>query len=168
MLNSWSIPKLLYGVLLVLHVTLISLTLENLPDPFATHFNAANAPDRWLSHQQYWLVQALISVITPALLVILLSLSNRLPSYLINLPNKDYWLHPNRLADTQKKIIRFGWWMACIIIAFCIGMHYNLVVANQGETPTLHGKLLLLTVGLFAIAIVWWLRKLNKTFEART
>lgn len=165
MLNSWSIPKFLYGVLLIVHVTLIALTLEKLPDPFATHFNTANEPDRWLSHKQYWVVQALISVITPALLVILLSLSNRLPSYLVNLPNKDYWLHPDRQAETQQKIIRFGWWMACIIIAFCAGMHYNLVVANQSETPTLHGRLLLITVGLFIFAVVFWLKQLHRVFS---
>lgn len=164
MLNSYSWPKLLYGVLLIVLVTMMSLTLETLPDPFVTHFNSANEADRWMTHTQYWLTQALISIGTPAIIVVLLSFSTRLPSYLINLPNKDYWLHPDRQAQTQQKTVTLAWWMACILIAFAIGIHYNLVLANQSAPPALNGKVLAATIGGFALALVLWLKQLKHMF----
>lgn len=151
-----TIPKLIYGILLMLHVLFIALTLSTLPDPIATHFNSANLPDDWSSHQTYWLIQVLVSIVTPMFVVFLLSFTNRLPSYLVNLPNKDYWLHPDRQESTQQRIVIYGWWMACIIVIFSIGLHYGIWMANQQALPRIDGDLMFhMTMGFIVLTIIW-------------
>lgn len=101
------------------------------PDQMAAHFNAQGVPDRFVFKAEFFLfqVQTLFIVVLVSLPIQVLFLL--LPPSLINMPNRDYWLAPERKDETIGRLSDFGSMMFGIILltilaAFEISTYANL------------------------------------------
>ncbi len=56
------------------------------------------------------------------------------PDNLINLPHRDYWLAPERRAETLAYFFRHSLWLACMLIGLFIWIHFTTIEANK-QTP---------------------------------
>jgi len=76
-----------------------------LPGRIPTHFGASGRVDGWMSPQAF----VLFNGIVPALMLVVLLgcelLVGRLPARWINVPHRDYWLAPERIEETRRKIL---------------------------------------------------------------
>lgn len=72
-----------------------------LPDRVATHFGIDGQPNDWMSRTSSTLMLCGIQLGLPLFLAGVMSLANRLPDSMINIPHREYWLHPDRRAATS-------------------------------------------------------------------
>jgi uncharacterized membrane protein len=80
------------------------LYVPRMPNPMATHFDAAGNPNGWSSPLSFAVVSLLVLLATASVPLAIARLVAVLPASLVNLPDKDYWLAPERRADTAERL----------------------------------------------------------------
>jgi len=91
------------------------------------------------------------------LVVVLMSLTARLiPARFINLPNREYWLAPERCAETVGYLARQGIFFGALLAVFLCFVHWLVVIANWQDPPHLPERLLFAGVVAFVVALVAW------------
>jgi uncharacterized membrane protein len=88
----------------------VSSAWPQLPLRVASHFNARGQPDGYMPREAFFTDLALLGGGFIVLLLLTPALLRLLPSNLINMPNRDYWLAPERRNESFGYIaIWFGW-----------------------------------------------------------
>ncbi|MBL8811456.1 MAG: DUF1648 domain-containing protein [Planctomycetaceae bacterium] len=129
-----------------------------LPDVVATHFGADGKPNDWMTRLNATLVVGGIQVLVPVFLVAVSWLAMRLPESMLNIPNREYWLQPDKKEATLTHMRLMLSWIAVATISFMAAMSHIVYLANkssQSLNMVLFGSALgiYLTV-VFTIAIV--------------
>lgn len=130
------------------------------PDQMAAHFNVQGNPDRFVSKPDFfWFqIQTVLIVIGASILPQLLFLF--LPPNLINMPNREYWLAPERRAETLDRLSSFG---AIVFGIILLAIHavFEIAVSANLQKPILFNPQLMIPVmlgSLIAIgAMLVWL-----------
>ena len=140
-------------------------TCGQLPDPVASHFDAAGAANGYMPRVYYTRLMLALVVGLPGLIVVLQSLAFASPKARINLPNRDYWLAPERREETvaflRQHLARLG----SMLVVLLTGMHWLVVKANAHQPPGLPGRWFAGAVILFVLATLVWLWALSARFR---
>ncbi len=156
--------RTLFVVLLAAALLQMAWYYPRLPERMASHFDAAGRANGFLPKPAFFILNAgvlallsLVFLLTPILLA-------RLPNRLINLPNRDYWLAPERrdwaLAKVQALSVGFG----DAMVLFLLLVFRDVMRANLLEMPRLTMRIWFYLVSLAVFAIVWTMR-LMRTFR---
>jgi hypothetical protein len=78
-----------------------------------------------------------------------------LPTGSINLPNRDYWLGPERRDETVGYIARHMVWLACMAMALFIALNYLVVEGNRAAPSRLSSAVWLL-LAAFLVGVAAW------------
>jgi serine/threonine-protein kinase len=150
-----TVPLAILAFTLVVVLAAMFITSQQLPARVASHFNAAGVPDGWTTRSAYMWSMIGMTLGLPAFLLALFGITRNFPDSMINLPNRDYWLAPERRQDTHDSIFRYGIWLAILITALFLGIHLSIVAANSAQPPNLsHGVWLIL--GAFFLFMSLW------------
>lgn len=145
-----------YAVLVPVAVAFVLWSGSALPPVVASHFGAAGTANGFMARSAYltfFLAVALGTTFVLALVPLLLGL---LPPGLINLPNRSYWLAPERRAATLRFVRNHSQWLATLLLVFLCFVHWLVVEANTLRPPRLSSSLLIVgSVLLVACAILW-------------
>lgn len=126
------LPKLIF-VLLVLYAALhFAAVYPQLPSVVASHLNGRGAPNGWQTKQAFFQVLVIVSVIFAVVGFAIPKIISLLPSQMINLPNKNYWLAPERFAETVAFLNAHFAWFACALFLF------NILVFDYAIQSNLH------------------------------
>jgi uncharacterized membrane protein len=162
-----SVSSVLFCVLLVFAAVFVSLTASLLPSEVASHFSTAGAADGFMPRTAYLVLMLALALAMPVVMVLTLGSVLRKPRAPINLPNRDYWLGPERRADTvaflQRHMLRFG----SLLIAFICFVHWLVVRANAHEPARLSDSWLVAGIVLFIVATALWVGALHLRFRHR-
>jgi hypothetical protein len=125
-----------------------------LPPVVASHFAAGGAADGFMERGAYIALMLALVVGVPALIHALARLAARLPVRFVNVPNRAYWLAPERRAATLASLRTFGLWASYATLALLCAVHWLVVRANSGhpahlEQTPLVGVVAVYLVGLF-------------------
>lgn len=108
-----------------------------LPEHVATHFGTNGRPNGWMSHDVFARAMAAVVLVPVAAVQAIGFLLGRLPTSLINLPNRDYWLAPERRTKTlehiQTAMLEFG----NAMFAFMLFVLWSIIDANK-HAPNVH------------------------------
>ncbi len=150
-------------LMIIAAVAFVLLTAGSMPPTVASHFAAGGAANGFMPREVYvkfmlWLVVGL-----PLLMSVLMGITGRIPVRYINLPNRDYWLAPERVDETLAYLRGQGGTMGVLLCGFLCFVHW-LVEAN-GLTPA-HFPETQFFVGaaLFALALVLWIGRFIRHF----
>lgn len=143
----------LFAVALVVAAAFVWLSSRWLPPVVASHFGASGVANGFMPRQAYtWFMVVLITVV-PSLLVFLPNRVMASPGARFNLPNKSYWLAPERRQETIEYLCgvsrRFGYLLAC----FLAYVHGLVVKANAAMPPVLSSGLLVGGLVVFVLAM---------------
>jgi uncharacterized membrane protein len=127
---------------------------SQLPERVATHFNGHGEPDGWMSRSANQTFMLLFGLCFPLLIVLLCYATRFMPSDLIHIPHRDYWLAPERRAETSNYLVDQSLWLACLAVCFVIGIQFSIVRANNQNPPHLSMPIMLAVVGLFLAGTV--------------
>jgi uncharacterized membrane protein len=136
-MSGKSLPRSLFFAIVLAAIAQCVYGFPLLPDRMASHFSASGAPNGWMTKSQFLAIYAL--ALLPALVVefwVGRSVA-KTPEARINLPNKEYWLAPERRADTFAYFENFFAWYGCallLLVVFVMGLAMR---ANLNPPPRL-------------------------------
>jgi uncharacterized membrane protein len=151
-------PRSLFLIILLFALADGLYFFPRLPGRMASHFGASRAPNGWMTKPQFFLIgvaaiglAAFVGFAVPRRLA-------ATDASKLNLPNKDYWLAPERRAETLASLGAFFAWYGCgILLLETIVMHLamdaNLHTPQQ--FPAAAG--LALAAGFGGFSVVWLL-----------
>jgi uncharacterized membrane protein len=133
-------PRILKGLFFAILAAGIAQCIHDfpfLPDRLASHFAASGVPNGWMMKQQFFMAYAVM--VLPAAVVefwVARRIANT-PGARLNLPNKEYWLAPERRAETFGYFEMFFAWYGCVFLlleVFAMGLAMR---ANFDAPPRL-------------------------------
>jgi uncharacterized membrane protein len=157
------LPKMLFVLLAVLAAIYFWSNYAQLPDVVASHFNARGVANGWQSKSGF--LAFFLGAVTLASFVAfgVPAVLSKIPKELINLPNKDYWLAPERQAETLALLGNSFAWFGCgILLVVTTAVNYaigrNLHPQAQLDPPVL----LYVLGGFFVFTILWSIRMIMR------
>lgn len=155
--------RFLLGAALLGALAHLAMYYPELPERVASHFDAQGRADGWMSRDAFaWTVSLTYGLLGGGFLVLAQALP-RFPDSLINLPNKEHWLAPERRADSLarlgRRLVRFG---AVNVVLVAVLVNETIQV-NLGGAESLSGFGLVL--GLYGLYTVVWCIGLVRAFR---
>ena len=129
-----------------------------LPATVAVHFDAAGRPNGWAPKEAFLALYALVVPFMVGLFLVVPALIARLPLSLINLPNKEYWLAPERRRQTSVTIQSYLSALGNAVVAFVLIAFQLVIRANLSPPPLLSPAMWLLLLALLTFAAIWTVR----------
>ena len=136
-----------------------------LPETIASHFDGAGNPNGCMSKSGFFKTYALIVILIMTACLLLPKLISRIPAQLINLPNKDYWLAPERREEAFQKIQDFTTEFSDALLVFLITVMQLVFKANLSKKIILSSAMPYLLIAFFAYTLLWLLR-FFRTFKS--
>jgi hypothetical protein len=125
-----------------------------LPAVMASHFNARGAADGWQTKDAFFRVYWGVTAIAAFLVFAVPALIAIVPPQLVNLPNKNYWLAPERIAEAHRYLrVWFAWFGCAVFGVIFIGCD-DAVKFNLGNPQGL-ASLGYLLAGFGVFTVVW-------------
>ena len=129
-----------------------------LPPRVATHFDASGNPDGWMTRDSALVTYIGIVALLAIVFVGIGPLIRRFPADMVNVPDKEYWLAPERREETYRKIGDAMALLGLLALALVIGIHELSFRANLLPQPHL-GNTAWIAMFVFLVGeLVWVVR----------
>jgi hypothetical protein len=131
---AWSV----FAAVLLFAILFLANTVSSLPPLIASHFDAAGTATAQMSRGTYTKFVFFMGVGLPIAMVAFLTLiySNARD---MKMPNRDYWLAPERIAHTRAVLVSHGVWFGCLMSAMVCYVHWLILEAHRTVPPHLSG-----------------------------
>jgi uncharacterized membrane protein len=126
-----------------------------LPERVASHFDAAGRANGFLPKPAFFVVYAGVLALLSFVFLLTPLLLARLPNSMINLPNRDYWLAPERRTVALAKVQSFSVGFGNAMVLFLLLVLRDVMRANLMDLPRLSGRIWFFLILLAAFTIVW-------------
>ncbi len=136
-----------------------------LPDVIATHFGPTGAANGYMSRAFYLRFMLVFVVLLPLALNFLINRVLKLPNTRINIPHREYWLAPERRADTVVRLQRHMKFFGVMLAAFLSYVHWQVVQANTRAPPVLDNLRFSTGLATFMGALITWIVILRRDFR---
>ena len=156
--------RYIFLCLLVASVAFVWYTGQQLPPMMASHFGATGAPNTFMSRESYIKFFLAILLLAPSLIALLGQLVRLLPASVVNLPNRSYWLAPERREATFNALSTLAIWFGCFLLVFLSFVHWLVVRANLSADKELDTPLLLGGLAVLLITFATWMIFLLRRF----
>jgi uncharacterized membrane protein len=164
-MNDARIPAFLFLLLVVFAVLQCIHIYPQLPDVMASHFDAHGRPIGWQPKPAFFILIGVIIVVCtiPAFII-----PWRLPSVSpdkINLPNKSYWLAPERREETWRFFrVRMAWW-GCALLFILLYAMFQAINANLPSVGHFNSEGMWYALAAFLLFTTVWVVHLIRHFS---
>jgi uncharacterized membrane protein len=157
---TWSV----FALLLLLAILFVTGTASELPLTVASHFDAAGQPNAFMSRSGYVRFMLCLAVGLPVIVVaILWAVYSRATD--LKLPNREYWLAPERLDRTRAFLMAHGVWFGSLLVTLSCCVHWLELGANRLQPPHLSNQSFAAVLIAFLIATAAWVAALMFAFR---
>jgi uncharacterized membrane protein len=157
---TWAI----FVVALLAAVLFVTGTASDLPLTVASHFDAAGRPNAFMSRDGYVRFVLCLCVGLPLLVVaILTAVYSRATE--LKLPNREYWMAPQRINRTRSFLVAHGVWLGILLVCLSCLVHWLELGANRLQQPHLSNETFAVCMLAFLIAIAVWIATLMFAFR---
>ena len=135
----------------------IAATYGSLPPRVASHFGIDGRANGWMSREGLLEFILGFGILVPAFVVESMSIVGWLPVSFVNLPNRDYWLAPERRRETSAVMLQYSFWLASLCVLLMTGLQFLVVKANTiyHGAHTDGAETLWLLGGFLAGMVIW-------------
>jgi len=152
-------------LLLVVLAAFVWRTSQALPPIVASHFSASGAANGFMPRGIYTVLVIALVIGAPLLLALVPAAAAGKGARSLNIPNRDYWLAPERRDATIAFIRLHGWWFAAAVAFFLTYVHWLVVRANALRPPVLSTAGMVSGLVVFFLALAVWLVVLFRRFR---
>jgi uncharacterized membrane protein len=157
---TWSV----FVLLLVFAILFVTGTASELPLTVASHFDAAGQPNAFMSRSGYVRFMLCLAVGLPVIVVVILwTVYSRATD--LKLPNREYWLAPERLDRTRAFLVAHGVWFGSLLVTLTCFVHWLELGANRQQPPHLSNQSFAAVLVAFLIATAAWVAALMFAFR---
>ena len=150
--------------LLLFAILFVTGTASELPLTVASHFDAAGQPNAFMSRSGYIRFVLCLCIGLPIVVVgILTAVYSRATD--LKLPNREYWLAPQRLDRTRGFLVAHGVWFGSLLVILACFVHWLEVGANRQQPPHLATQTFAAVPLAFLIATAVWIAALMFAFR---
>jgi uncharacterized membrane protein len=157
--------RTLFLVVVTCAALFVWITSQALPEVAASHFGGSGAANGFMRRDFYVWFMLLFVVGLPVLLTFAPTISLKKPSAGLRLPNREYWLAPERQSETleflRQHMARFG----SMVAVFLCYIHWLVVQANTVSPPLLPASWAIAGMVVFVIGCLVWTRVLLGRFS---
>jgi uncharacterized membrane protein len=163
--NNMRFGRIFYLIVIVFCVFEMARLWNISPERMAAHFDFQGAPDRFVPKAEFFWYQ--IQTLAVTILVSLLpqTLFLILPPHLINMPNREYWLAPERRVETVGRLNSFGAMMFAIILLAIQAVFEISAYANLQTPIMFNARLMFMVMAASFIGIGVMLLQLMNSFR---
>jgi uncharacterized membrane protein len=141
-------------VLCILCATQAAYYYPQLPEKVAIHFSLSGQPESWSTKTVFI---TFYYAVTGIIIIVFLGVSygiSKIPAYLINLPNKDYWLSEKRRQATIKFMLHYFLWFGSVTVLLLLDVFNQSFQVHLGRADSLPH--ILQSLGLYiGFSAVW-------------
>lgn len=160
-----NLPLTLFILVELVVISLILATAGSLPAHIASHFDGAGTPNGFMTKAVYTPFMLVFAAGIPAFIVILMHGLLYLAPDSINVPNREYWLSPERKSATVQFLKGHSTYIGMLTALFVAYVHWLLIRANSLYPPRLSTTLLLSGMGVFVGGLLLWVAWLFIRFK---
>jgi hypothetical protein len=158
------IPWIAFALVLLCAIFYFSNTVSSLPPLVASHFDGAGFPTAHMTRAFYTKFVFGMGVGFPIAMVALLSVVYSKANDM-KLPNRYYWLAPERIAQTRALLVAHGVWFGCLMVAMVCYMHWLVMAAHRSVPPHLSNQLVMGGLLVFMGIALGWVIALLRGFR---
>lgn len=126
----------------------------HLPDQVASHFGLLGHPDVWSSTQFFISIYYCVIVLIVILFLGIIYGMGRIPEYLLNIPNKDYWLAKDHKQKTFDFMFYYLLWFGSATLLLLLDLFYQLFQVHLERISLLTHHFL--SLGLYVGFTILW------------
>ena len=142
-------------------------TSDSLPPLVASHFGTSGTANGYMPRTFYIRFMLAFVLGLPTIMTFVTWRALGSAKTRINLPNRDYWLAPERRAETIAFLRAGLLWFGVLLVAFLCFAHWLVVLANRTQPAHLVEPWFFGGLGVFVIAVCLWLMLLLGHFRSR-
>lgn len=114
------LPNSIFFMLVVLGIVQFLYYSPRLPEIVVSHFGTSGTPNGWQPKAAFFFIELAVIVLATVISFVPPRVISAMPVSLINLPNKQYWLSPERREDTLSYFRSWSGWFGCALLAFLL------------------------------------------------
>ena len=150
-MDGTRLPWSIFGAIALCSVAQAVSAFPRLPERVASHFDSSGMPNGWMSKEGFFVVYAvMIGVSAFVGFYVPRQIETKSPAR-INLPHREYWLAPDRRAETLAYLERYFAWYACALLLILVLAMGLAIEANFTSPPRMPSKPILLVIGAFVV-----------------
>jgi uncharacterized membrane protein len=132
--------KLTLPLSLVVLGMVIGLSLQlwywpQLPERMAIHFDANGTPNDWMGKVPATLLSISLVTLLPMFFLSISQVIRWMPTSMINLPHREYWLAPERREESFRWMTGWMIWFTLFVLIFIIAINHLTFIANRDSQP---------------------------------
>jgi uncharacterized membrane protein len=154
-----------FAVVLACAGLFVLSTSAALPDRVASHFAASGAADGFAPREEYRTFMLGFVVGFPFLVTTLMAFAFSRTSTTFNLPNREFWLAPERRAETVRFLVRRAQGFGMLLSVYLCYVHWLVLGANASAPPRLASTRMIVGLVVFVAANLVWLTGLWSRFR---
>jgi hypothetical protein len=152
-------------VLLALSAVFVWSTSGSLPSVVASHFDASGTANAFMPSGTYARGMLVVLIGVPGLTAFLPFALARMGGRGLNIPNREYWLAPERIEESLVFLQQHCLVFASGLVVFLSYVHWLVVQANLRQPPLLSTSAIVAGLGVFLCATIVWLVVLYARFR---
>ncbi len=154
----------MFIALLLFAIGFVTATVPRMPPMVASHFNAAGQANAFMSRSGYNRFILCLALGMPlAVVAILAAVYSRAAD--LKLPNRDYWLAPERVDRTRAFLVAHGVWFGSLLVILACLVHWLELAANRQHPPHLSNSMFAAVMIAFLSATAAWVAALMVAFR---
>jgi hypothetical protein len=153
------------AVLLAGAAAFVLISGSSLPPLVASHFGVGGTANGFMSRNGYLAFMLIGTIVMPLLMVVPQRLVRTIPPRLINVPNRDYWLAPERIDSTLDYLRDHAVWFAALFAMLLCFVHWEVVQANMRTPARLAAQPFIAGLIAYAVAVLVWIAALVAHFR---
>jgi uncharacterized membrane protein len=160
------LPRSIFVVIVLAAIAQCIFSFSQLPERVASHFAASGVPNGWMAKQAFFAIYAVMIALAAVVEIYPARSIGGRSSARINLPNKEYWLAPERRVLTMAYFEKFSAWYGCAFLLTFVLIMGLAIEANLNPPPRLPpGPTLAIISGFVAFnlaALIQMFRRFSK------
>lgn len=140
-------------------------TCQTLPEAVASHFDGSGHANGRMGRGAYGVAAVTMVVLAPLIVGLTPHFVFRRRSTRLNVPHAEYWLAPERRAQTLDKLSVYWLWFALLLEALMAYAHWLVIQANHTQPPRLDNAAFGTALAIFFVGMGVWLWRLFACFR---
>ena len=148
------LPRLVYMVLFLANLMIMAYYYPQMPQRMASHFAADGHVNGWQSREAFFILMFLVSSASAVVCFLAPRQIAAKANARINLPNREYWLAPERREATMRLIsATMAWFGSCLLFVLISGTVLALR-ANLGPDRRFNSQAMLVVLAGFLASLI--------------
>jgi uncharacterized membrane protein len=159
------LPRTAYAFLALSCLLLMAFYYPKMPQRMASHFAADGSPNGWLPREAFFLLMLLVTASSAVTVFFAPWQIARKSNARFNLPNRDYWLAPERREATMRIVAALMAWFGCGILFVLIAGTYLALQANLAPDHHFNSEAMLVVLAAFFIVLIFLIVGFVRRFQ---